>query len=230
LVSQKSKDLIEEYVRRKGKATKNEIQHYISYVAEPPQYRVSRKTALALIDEMGNDRLSIAVSSRRGQSHFVTINHESEFHRIKGSVSDLKKLLNSLCVELPQKIIQVSKLGTVRAIDNHFNGLIFILQIVIYSEFTSLGNSIEKSDISREDKEILYHMLWEALIIGNKLNRIMLPKVFIQTRHLSKEIEGASLAQKISYNKIIGSIEESLKNFQESIIKRARIYKKKEYA
>ena len=84
---------------------------------------------------MGRDRLKILIPERKGQTHYVSINDKSEFHRIEQEIAGLKKLLNNLNNNVPEKLAVMKKVKSTTAIESHFRNLVHIAQT--YDLFSS---------------------------------------------------------------------------------------------
>src|SRR4030095_147448 len=207
LSSQKSKELIESFVQSNGKVSKNDIADYINGKQVPLEYRLSRKSAYKIIEEMSKDRLKILKPKRQSQTHYVSINDKSQFHSITQELADLKKLLSSLNDNVPKNLATIKRINDkTTSIDNHFRNVVQVAQNVIFSVVTDLVSSIEKDIVSGDDKQVLYLSLWEVLKTGNKLNRIMFPEVFSQTTHLPSEMETIKVVPGTTYYNIVMSV------------------------
>jgi hypothetical protein len=216
LVSQKSKELIEDYIRRhKGKATKNDVVDYMASEQVPGKYRITRKTTLKTIDELGRDRIKIKKGERRGQSHYLSINDESEFYRIKQRLGELKNLLNGLPDTVAENlaIIKKTESKTLSPIKQDFLNLIHMAQLTIYGVITGLHTSIEKNIVSNEDRDYLFRSLRQVLTAADKQNKIMFPEVFRQATHIPKEMERLGVIKGTLYYNIFMSIINPLTQF-----------------
>jgi hypothetical protein len=218
LVSHKSKELIESFVKSKGKVSKNDIVDYINSKQVPLEHQLSKKTAYKIIEEMGIDRLKILKPKRQGQTHYVSINDKSQFHGITQELADLKKLLSNLNDNVPKKLATMKRINDkTTSIDNHFRSLVQMAQNVIFSVVTDLVSSIEKNIVSSDDKQVLYLSLWEVLKTGNKLNGIMFPEAFSQITHLSAEMERIKVVPGTTYYNIVMSVIDPLTDFLSSV-------------
>jgi hypothetical protein len=216
LVSPKSKELIEDYVRRhKGYSTKNEVIDYMNSKQVPEKYRITRKTALKTIDELASDRIKIKKGERKGQSHYLSINDDSEFYRIKQQLGQLKKLLNDLPDTVAENLAMIKSSGgkTSSPIDKDFLNLTHMAQLTIYGVITDLVASIEKNIVSTDDRDLLYRFLREDLTTADKLNKVMFPEVYRQATHILEEMKRLGIVEGTTYYNIFMSIINPLTQF-----------------
>ncbi len=108
--SQESKEIILKYIiERRGKATKNNVVDYMNSKDVPGEFRTSRMTTLDIIDELeSDDRINVLKGERKGQSHYLIFNHESEFYQIDQELSKIEKVIDRL-PEVVEKTVKTHK-------------------------------------------------------------------------------------------------------------------------
>ncbi len=93
-------------VRPEAKATKNNVVDYMNSEDVPKEFRTSRVTTLDKLES--GDRIKVLRGERRGQSHKLIINNESEFNKIDEQISKMDGVIDMFS----EPISKLNQLGS----------------------------------------------------------------------------------------------------------------------
>lgn len=147
MVFEESRDYVVKFIaNHKEPVSKQAVIDYMGSEKVPAQYRTSRVTTLNIIKELeSGGRIKVLKGTRRGQSHRLIINDESQYKKIS---DDLLGLANTIKKnEIDRYKLLLKRKGGGKPI--HLSGLDGIILSLLFSLIIINGTIRSDADLRR---------------------------------------------------------------------------------